>query len=189
MSIYAPVGDIDWAPLMFFDVHVSETWREIAVVVSLVQEHRIGFVVELGVDRGGLGLFLAMGALLRDGFGYLGLELRGENIPSQVLSGMAKFGGRVELIQKDVLTAECVQYVALAMSNRARPALIFCDNGNKPKEVALYAPICRVGDWLLVHDWTIEINEPDVAQLPAMGFERVGLYGRVLAFRRTRIPE
>lgn len=185
MSVYSPVGNVDWAPLVFFDVHISQSWREIAAILGLVQEYHIGFVVELGLDRGGLGLFLAIGAFLHEDFGYLGLEIHGENIPSQVLSAMAKFGGRVQLIAKDVLTQDCVDFVKHTMGDRARPALIFCDNGDKPRELRLYAPLCRPGDLIAVHDYTIEIQEADCEFLPAMGFAQVGLFGRTMIYRKA----
>jgi len=36
-------------------------------------------------------------------------------------------------------------------------SLLFCDNGDKPKEVELYSPYLKINDYLVVHDWGTEI--------------------------------
>jgi hypothetical protein len=36
------------------------------------------------------------------------------------------------------------------------PLLLICDNGDKPRELALYAPGLRVGDCIVTHDYAEE---------------------------------
>jgi hypothetical protein len=39
-----------------------------------------------------------------------------------------------------------------------RPFVLFCDDGNKPLEVAKYAPALRIGDVVAVHDLGTEVD-------------------------------
>jgi len=41
-------------------------------------------------------------------------------------------------------------------------ALIFCDNGNKGREFPLYAKVLKHGDFIMAHDWGIEISEGNI---------------------------
>jgi len=43
-----------------------------------------------------------------------------------------------------------------------RPILLFCDNGDKPREFREFVPHLRVGDCVGVHDWGSEIHRADV---------------------------
>lgn len=42
------------------------------------------------------------------------------------------------------------------------PVALFCDGGNKPRELANFAPMCPVGSVILVHDWGTETLPSDV---------------------------
>lgn len=42
---------------------------------------------------------------------------------------------------------------------------IYCDNGNKPKEMNLFVPLLNPGDLIGVHDWNKEINTLDIPDL------------------------
>ena len=48
------------------------------------------------------------------------------------------------------------------ISQAPRPFVLFCDDGNKPLEVATFAPALRTGDVLAVHDLGTEIFEHDI---------------------------
>lgn len=42
--------------------------------------------------------------------------------------------------------------------------VLYCDNGDKPKEVAMYAKYLGPRDYLAVHDYQIEINRSDIPE-------------------------
>ena len=73
----------------------------------------------------------------------------------------------------------------------ARPGVtvLYCDNGDKQREVELYAKHLRVGSILGVHDYNSEIMgswvEPFVADL---GFEKLG-HEQMEAMRTEWYPE
>jgi hypothetical protein len=44
------------------------------------------------------------------------------------------------------------------------PTVLFCDNGDKPLEVNLFAPSLQPGDLVVVHDWNTEIAASDIPE-------------------------
>lgn len=42
------------------------------------------------------------------------------------------------------------------------PYLLFCDNGDKPREFAMFAKHVRPGNYIAVHDWGTEFKNEDV---------------------------
>jgi hypothetical protein len=60
-----------------------------------------------------------------------------------------------------------------------RPVVLFCDNGDKPREVKTFSPVLRSGDFLAVHDFGTEIQESDI---PAH-FEPLGGSGLTRFYR------
>ncbi len=44
----------------------------------------------------------------------------------------------------------------------AEPVVLFCDGGNKPRELETFPPMCPPGSVFLVHDWGTETLPTDV---------------------------
>ncbi len=45
---------------------------------------------------------------------------------------------------------------------KTAPGILFCDNGDKPKEVKKYHKIIHRDSFIAVHDWKTEFKEPDI---------------------------
>ncbi len=46
--------------------------------------------------------------------------------------------------------------------HQIEPLALFCDGGNKPRELATFPPMCAPGSIFLVHDWKTEMMPSDV---------------------------
>jgi hypothetical protein len=59
--------------------------------------------------------------------------------------------------------------IALCIRNTPGAVYIFCDGGNKPKELLTFSQFMRIGDIISVHDYTDdqtgEIRDVDLAKL------------------------
>jgi len=64
-----------------------------------------------------------------------------------------------------------------------RPFVIYCDNGNKPREVDAFASALHVGDFLAVHDLGTEIFAEDI---PLNFTERLA-FGLTGFYEKTRV--
>ena len=137
-------------------IPLSHSWREVGCILWIVQTFHLRAVAEIGVDQGGLaGILQAHRSL-----DYLGIELTMHTVHPSVAH---------IVIEADAL-AEPTLRTVLHWIEQRRPVLVYCDDGDKPKEVQLYAPILRPGDVLGVHDLGSEIQESD---LPTEGWMRV----------------
>lgn len=122
-------------------------------------------IVELGTGHGGLTLFWGLQMKMRGGK-VLTFDTREI---SDVLNRNLRFFNII-FQRKNVFDQATVQCVREFI--RDGRALIFCDDGDKPREVLLYAPILKRNDLIMAHDWTSEIKEVPPAIRSTLKFYR-----------------
>lgn len=107
-------------------------------------------VVELGTGHGGMSLFLGTCVSPRSGrvltIDRVRIMDRGFDAWNAVAQGLG-----VSFLQGDVFSPETVR--AVSEFTRGHRALIFCDDGDKKREVALYTEVLKSGDLLMAHDY------------------------------------
>ena len=57
------------------------------------------------------------------------------------------------VLTRDTLTDEATIAYVRRLIQRPGTTLLLCDGGNKRREVELYAPALKPGDFIMVHDW------------------------------------
>jgi cephalosporin hydroxylase len=62
----------------------------------------------------------------------------------------------------DIFSDEAQRLIGHLITDRPKPLAIFFDNGNKPREWKIYAPLTDVGDFCVVHDWDTEFTAADI---------------------------
>lgn len=89
-------------------------------------------------------------------------------------------------VKLDILNEPWPVFDLIVASGRV---MLFCDNGDKPREFDLFAPYIRPGSFILVHDFPKEINYDHI--LPVMNrcylgpvFEKESLASRIRAFTK-----
>lgn len=118
-------------------------------------------VVELGTGHGGMSLFL--GSFICDRGGRV-LTVDRQKIMDGGYPLWCQSAKKynVSFMQKDVFNPETVKDVSdFIVGHRA---MIFCDDGDKKREVALYAGILKKGDLLLAHDYNAEFYLRDLPE-------------------------
>lgn len=129
----------------FMGYEMAQTWDDLQLYEKVLNDRPdLKCIIELGTGQGGLSMFLHAQAQHRR---------------------MAFH--TFDHLEADLPVPEWLQMDVLADSVRVReffqhPMLLLCDNGNKPLEVKIYAPMLQVGDLLAVHDWETEIYEKDI---------------------------
>lgn len=117
----------------------------------LLNEHdELKSIVELGTYQGGFAIFLNTQA-----------DVRG--IQFTTFDVMAPIYWLPAYQQVDIFENRAAVTSAL----NPRPTLLFCDNGDKPREVEVFAGHLEEGDLLVVHDWGDEIEDDAIPE----GFE------------------
>lgn len=141
--------------------HRSDDFPSIAAILAV---HQPLIAVELGTDEGGFSGWLA------DLIAPWGGRVYTFDILRKFRDTFLADFPNLAFTQADVL-AGCHPLVSALV---AEPRVfLYCDNGDKKKEVELYAPLLREGSLLGVHDYNTEIPgawvEPHVA---ALGYEK-----------------
>lgn len=134
----------DWSS--FCGHPAAQHWADYELWEQVLNEHRVGGIVEIGTGKGGFALYLWTQARAR-GIGFVTIDQH----PAPL---------HLPQIVCDVFQKETVRACVLA----ARPCLLFCDGGDKPAEVAEFSPLLQVGDLLAVHDYNHEIFEADIPE-------------------------
>ena len=73
--------------------------------------------------------------------------------------------GNIVYVRQDIFSDSDVMHrLKHFLSDRTVTKLLFCDDGNKIREVNTFAPLLSIGDYLAIHDWDIEIHFEDVKE-------------------------
>ena len=142
-------------------VSCSLTWYDVGAILTIIQTAHIRTVLEIGTEHGGLA------ALLRSYSQYTGMVYRGIDITLASLHHEVRARDGAVIDRRDAWAPATVAELGRWLSEQPAPALIFCDGGDKPKELMLYAPLLRHGDVLLGHDLHNEYVEDAIADVPA----------------------
>ena len=141
-------------------VSTSLTWYDVGALLLLIQMFDVRTILEIGVEHGGATALFA--SLCR----YTGRTYRGIDITLNALSHAVIEHDGANLYQRDAWAQDTIDELAAWLHTQAAPCLIFCDGGDKPKELHLYASILRSGDVLVGHDYHNEYTEDAVADIP-----------------------
>jgi len=143
--------------IVLVDHYTAQTWSAITMLTKFFSDNRdVKRVVDIGTGTGGLTLLFGLNMLQRDGK-VLSLDIE-ETQSAQARRDFEKLNitfEKADAFQKDVV--DLVQRFI-----KGERALIFCDNGCKPREFALYTRILKEGDFIMAHDWRIEITPLDL---------------------------
>ena len=142
-------------------------------MASVILEHYIAYydfdyVVELGSAYGALSTYIANMAGASERFIFETYDcFRDGHWSNKPMGGIGHWFDKLSTLSplinsfnKDVFSDEVKKHIIETSKNRR--TLILCDGGDKVKEFALYSPILKEGDCIMVHDWGVEINQSDI---------------------------
>ncbi len=147
----------------------------VKVAIDLIKSFPIELVIELGTFRGGFT------KLLEDALPDT--EIHTYDNTNQTASNRKYFGKNVTFHIENVLT-RCNSLMELCAD--PRPKLLYCDNGRKRQEVAMYSWQLNKRDFIGVHDWGNEIYWNDVKDYignwPKVGWRALEQSGQTSRF-------
>lgn len=154
-----------------FGSFMQQTPEALLSLNRLLLVHDFTTIIELGTHDGGLSTFFALYCL----GSRMPAQAENPNEPSLYKNGthhkrpktfytfdnverdiprgklLASMGAQV--CKGDTLNDERVIEVIREVIQSPGTTLLLCDGGDKRKEVALYAPALKPGDFIMVHDW------------------------------------
>lgn len=106
-------------------------------------------VVELGTDRGGFSLYLQTQCDLR------GMDFHTFDVLEPVAIDRLRNFHNLHIFLRH-------QEVVKLLNSFGGPIILFCDNGNKPRELKTFSDKLPSGSVIAVHDWRTETMPADV---------------------------
>lgn len=140
-------------------VPTSLTWYDLGALLTLIHTFQVQLVVEIGVEHGGASAVLASRAR------YTQTHYHGIDITLHELDDDVRLLDGENIHHRNAWLSTTVDEVAQWVRESAGPCLVFCDGGDKPRELHLYAPILRSGDVLVGHDRGNEYTEEAIADI------------------------
>lgn len=140
-------GDLlhDFRQGSFAGVVCAQYWCDFFLwEVVLNSNPQLAGIVEIGTWHGGFSRYLQAQASHRH-MGFVTFDaVRPDDPPPGFL--------QVDVFRYPEQVGECC----------VSPVALFCDGGNKPRELDMFPPLCHPDSIFLVHDWGTEVLPEDV---------------------------
>jgi len=126
------------------DIRLGHTWDEYNALLGFIKNQHHQWFVEVGVHEGGLSYLLL--PELSGEKDYLGIELDCGLVRPEVKS-------RYKEYPSELLCANCFSTDVSIRVSSMSSKIIYCDGGNKAKELAHFKHFCKKGDIIMSHDF------------------------------------
>lgn len=150
----------------FAGIPAAQLWVDLYLWEAILNENpALRGVIEIGTWRGGLSLWLQAQTRAREMSFYTvdAVEPESDRVRFFLAEGHSgKYPGDIPDFERVDVFAH-PEKIDAAIQRIGEPLLLFCDGGNKPRELQLFAP--RITDpqsLVLVHDWGTETMPEDV---------------------------
>ena len=126
-------------------------------------------IVELGTGYGGVTAYLGMWASV-NGAHVLSIDAA-DTVPGELARTLKRLP--VCLEHRDIFAADTVEFLRLMIDDDAAgDILLYCDGGNKARELKTFAPFVRPGSVIGCHDWATEVPVDEMEPfMRDLGFE------------------
>jgi hypothetical protein len=149
-----------------YGLTVMQSWEQIGLYLRAIDKGGVRLFVEIGYCIGGLQAFIVPICGYRPGFQYLGVEYDERFLAIQRRVHM-KHPNAV-YFEGDCWGEKFADTLRKALADIPNDrALLLCDGGNKPRELAYFKDFLRPGDLMMVHDYADEVMDADLECLAA----------------------
>ena len=149
---------------------MSQTYSALYFLEYYIRDHEFSLVIEIGTQKGALSLYLANMAAVTEQFHFITVDITDKDYRSRPDEGVGHWLDKLEEICPDhieVITDDCfsphfTDMLSIGIKNDEK-VLIFCDGGDKKRELDVFGGIIKTSDHILVHDWGMELYHHEVA--------------------------
>lgn len=168
-----------------FGLPTLQGWDDFAAWERWFGENDVRAIVELGTYHGGFSAYLLLVARQK-GIPFVTFDATAfEGLDSPAARSL---GLRDHFVQADVFGDGKAQVLDVLERDELHPLLLYCDDGDKPREFQTFVPHLRPGDFVAVHDVGTEFYENDVVPLEKY-VEPMKFGGSGLTGMWQRVPE
>ena len=172
---------IDIMPSTLFGQMMVQTFESLFYWEKILVDSKFRRIIEFGTYPGGLSVYLLLWCLERDAEFYT-YDIK------QFTSTKLKYSLDLQRYfrQKDIFKH---RLEIIKLIQKPGQTILFCDNGNKKKEVRIFTKYMKRGDIIGIHDWNREINESiikEVGGLDEIIFDGLNEFKTLIKFFRKR---
>lgn len=150
-----PPGMMEIYSQYMFGAVMGQTFPALFIFEWLLNFYPVEYIVELGTGTGGLTMFLQFQANVRN-LNFVTYDAKHRfrdkknNYPANRSDNVGTFVK--DFRQVNVFDERVVEEIRAILKEHV--VMLYCDNGNKPREAQTYFPFARKGSVLGVHDWS-----------------------------------
>ena len=143
---------------------MSQNYAAIYFFEHYIQAFDFEYIVEIGSQKGALSLYFANIAAATEKFYFETYEIDKKACwLNREAEGVGHWFEQIEKISPYFKSIEANIFdnhtICHIIDNivQFKKVLIICDGGDKPKEFSVFAPLIKINDHIIVHDWNHEI--------------------------------
>lgn len=148
----------------FMGIPVQQTWDDIGIWEVFFRTHQVRTFIELGSGWGAMSLFFALQCHQRGIVFHTFDNQRNFDVEAG-LHGLLGLRDKFHNIDIFGEAPHEAPFIRALIASCPRPLAIFFDNGNKPREWQMFAPLTLPGDYCVVHDWGTEFQSADIGSV------------------------
>lgn len=137
----------------FLGTTSQQQFADLIVWEVFFQQVSVKSMVELGTGRGGMAMYFQLMAIQKN-FKFRTYD-NDPRIPVVLKTPLAS------LVNIHYRSADVFAEKLSIVHEFVHPVVLFCDDGDKPREMKEYSPYLVKGDYLAVHDFGREVFEDD----------------------------
>ncbi len=145
----------------FLGMPMQQCWEDLALWERLLNEQPVRALLEIGTGSGAFSTFLLAQCRARR-IRFLSFDILPHSVENAVTQALEL---ALRLRVGDVWTSGMIEIDTILRTRCCHPLLVFCDGGDKRREVRMFAGLLEAGDLLAAHDWGTEIGPGDVRGL------------------------
>ena len=159
-----PPGMMEIYAQHLFGAVMGQTFPALFIFEWILNFYPIKYIVEIGTGSGGLSAYLQLQANIRN-LGFVTYDAlnrfqdKGNKMVANPPVNLAKY---VNHRQLNVFEQPTIDEISAILKKNV--SLVYCDNGNKPKEMKTFAPFILPGSIIGTHDWHDKFKIEDMVK-------------------------
>jgi cephalosporin hydroxylase len=150
---------------------MSQNYAALFFFEYFIRDNEIRFMLEIGTQKGALSLYLANMAGVTEQFIFWTCDISTADFMNREIEGTAHWFRDIDNLRPDLIRFICTDCFNPEFISEVKfmvsqyKTLIFCDGGNKRKELDVFGGLLKPQDLIVVHDWGMEIYGPESAEI------------------------
>jgi len=137
-----------------YKMKILQSWLQVGAIFDLIETEQIKTFIEVGVYEGGFGSLVSAKSFYDKEFRYFGIEIDSSVVNIDFIDQCRKAGNLIffgDVFDNFTLMRKII-------SESKGPVLLFCDGGDKVKEMKTFYSFMRIGDIIMCHDYMPELT-------------------------------